>query len=417
MAKVNINLKDVSSETPTLIIIRFRYGQRRFVYSTGESIAPKDWNMDTQRARRSFPNWQALNAYLDTLAAECKRAYLEMKATGKPVTNKALKAAMDDFLNKAPAASGRHNLLTWAAKFMEDTPGAIYRNFNKHLGEFCRRYKASADFAEVDVEFFREFERYLRKNNLGDNYINRMMKAFKTVWKAAIPTYTKNRDLLAEEIRTSYKDPDNVYITLGELRQLYEYQFDNERLSKARDLLVAACLTGLRYSDWDKLTLDTHLQIEVRQMTFIEITATQKTGQRLFVPLLSPTMAILKKHNGSLPVISDQKARDYIREAAQVAGINEKVQLNRRRGGRLETLEGEKHEFLGTHTGRRSFNAYLRDTGMPDYLVKLLMGHTSKDMTDRYDKRAFQRIAEGMITYLEEIDRQVRHFDGDVRFL
>lgn len=414
MANVTYFLKrPPNADGSQLIVLRLNYGYRRFTYSAGENIFPEQWDNKRYRANSTHPNQKTLNEYLEKLAAQAKDAYLTLKTSGQPITNKALRAKME---GQTAQNDGKYTLLSFAAIYKEENNHAHYSNLYKHLKEFFRRYKMGADFEEIDYTFWRKFERYLIGLDLSDNYTSRLLKALKTVIREAIRRkLTTNSEVLEIKREITEYTPEMVYLTLGELKTLYNFDFKEKRLARARDLIVAACLTGLRQSDWHQLNDDS--PIVIRNIPFVEISATQKTGQRVFVPLLRYTQEILKRNGGQLPELSQQKTNDHVKEAALAAGINGKVTNRRQRGGKLVLVTSEKWEEISTHTGRRSFAAYLRDVGMPDYLIKLLMGHKSKDITSRYDQRAFERIAEGLVPFLEDIEKELSSGTEEIRFL
>lgn len=410
MANVTYFLKKpANADGSQLIVLRLNYGYRRFSYSAGENIFPEQWDKKAYRANSKHPNQKTLNEYLEKLAAKAKDAYLTLKTSGQPITNKALRAKLE---GQTAQNAGKYNLLSFAAAYREENRHAHYSNLHKHLKEFFRRHKMGADFEEIDYTFYRKFEGYLLSLKLSDNYTSRLLKALKTIVREAIRRkLTTNNEILEIKAAITEYSPDMVYLTLAELKQFYECKFKEKRHARARDLLIAACLTGLRQSDWHKL--NSNSPIVIRNIPFVEIPATQKTGQRVFVPLLKFTKKILERNGGQMPELSQQKTNDHVKEAAREAGIKGEVAHRKRRGGKVVVEVIEKWEAISTHTGRRSFAAYLRDAGMPDYLIKLLMGHASKDITSRYDKRTFERVAESIVPYLEDIENGLS--GGDIR--
>ncbi len=52
------------------------------------------------------------------------------------------------------------------------------------------------------------------------------------------------------------KEKEVIFLTMEELLHLYSFEFDNKRLSKARDMYCFGCFTGLRISDINQLRHD-----------------------------------------------------------------------------------------------------------------------------------------------------------------
>jgi integrase len=82
--------------------------------------------------------------------------------------------------------------------------------------------------------------------------------------------------------------------------------------------------------------------------------------------------------------------------------------LNKRFAKYNSLLNGVK---LEPHNLRRSFNANMRRR-IPDYLLRVLMGHSEKSMTDRYDEPFMAELCEAMTVkhYMNEVRLPTRVF-------
>lgn len=94
-------------------------------------------------------------------------------------------------------------------------------------------------------------------------------------------------------------------------------------LEQVRDVLCFTCFTGLRYSDVY------NLKKSDAKDDYIEIT-TIKTKDSLLIDLNTYSRAILEKYNDipypngkALPVISNQKFNEYLKELGGFAEIND----------------------------------------------------------------------------------------------
>ena len=61
-----------------------------------------------------------------------------------------------------------------------------------------------------------------------------------------------------------------------------------------------------------------------------------------------------------LPVISNQKMNDYLKELGELAEINEPVRETYYKGNERIDEVTPKYALLSTHAGRRTFNAFLK---------------------------------------------------------
>ena len=87
-----------------------------------------------------------------------------------------------------------------------------------------------------------------------------------------------------------------------------------------------------------------------------------KTKQTFTVPLLPPTLELLKKYCNKLPVISNQKYNDALKELTVVAGLDKP---------------------LSTHWARHTGATMLLNAGVPMQVVSKICGHSSTKMTER----------------------------------
>lgn len=120
-----------------------------------------------------------------------------------------------------------------------------------------------------------------------------------------------------------------IFLTADELKQLMTYDIPKkkEHLDRVRDAFLFCCYSGLRHSDLFNLRRsDVHED-------HIKIT-TVKTAHSLRIELNDMTHAILKKYehvpypdNKALPVLSNQKMNDYIKDLCEMVGIDTPVRV------------------------------------------------------------------------------------------
>ncbi|MDE6194373.1 MAG: ORF6N domain-containing protein [Muribaculaceae bacterium] len=77
-----------------------------------------------------------------------------------------------------------------------------------------------------------------------------------------------------------------------------------------------------------------------------------------------------------LPVISNQKMNDYIKELGKLAGVDTKIRITQYNGyDRIDTLY-LRYELLCTHTGRKIFICKALSLGIPPNVVMKWTGHS-----------------------------------------
>lgn len=112
------------------------------------------------------------------------------------------------------------------------------------------------------------------------------------------------------------------------------------------------------------------------------MTKREKTNVDVNVPLLDiPKQILIKYHNlipnnKALPVISNQKMNDYLKELAKLVGIDEPIRETFYKGNkRIDTIM-PKYAVLGTHAGRRTFICNALALGIPAQVVMKWTGHS-----------------------------------------
>ena len=155
-----------------------------------------------------------------------------------------------------------------------------------------------------------------------------------------------------------------------------EIPTSKQYLERVRDVFLFCCFTGLRYSDAYNLR-----KSDIKGQC-IEIT-TVKTADSLTIELNKMSKAILTKYkkvefenNKALPVISNQKMNEYLKELGELAGINIPIRQTYYVGNNRIDEVRPKYELLGTHVGRKTFIVNALSMGIPVNIVMKWTGHS-----------------------------------------
>lgn len=169
-----------------------------------------------------------------------------------------------------------------------------------------------------------------------------------------------------------------IFLTTDELTRIRTLSIPQSKqyLERVRDIFLFLCFSGLRYSDIANLKRS---DIKPDHM---EIT-TMKTADSLSIELNAQTKAILEKYadiqfknDRVLPIITNQKFNTYLKELAQIAGIDEPVRETYYKGNERIDIVTPKYALLGSHTGRRTFICNALALGIPPQVVMKWTGHS-----------------------------------------
>lgn len=201
-------------------------------------------------------------------------------------------------------------------------------------------------------------------------------------WAAANGYYTGLAHL---QYRPRFKGLDCkevIYLEWDELIHFLNFEFPANKpsLPAVRDVFCFCCFTGLRYSDVAKLRRsDIHREQTPPFMSIV----TKKTTARLHIELNKYALALLDKYEGvglpndkALPVISNVKMNENLHEAAEVAGIDEPVNIVSYVGSERSEVVVPKYSVLTTHAGRRTFIVNALRLGIPVPVIMEWTGHS-----------------------------------------
>lgn len=201
-------------------------------------------------------------------------------------------------------------------------------------------------------------------------------------WAAANGYYTGLAHL---QYRPRFKGLDCkevIYLEWDELIHFLNFEFPANKpsLPAVRDVFCFCCFTGLRYSDVAKLRRsDIHREQTPPFMSIV----TKKTTARLHIELNKYALALLDKYEGvglpndkALPVIRNVKMNENLHEAAEVAGIDEPVNIVSYVGSERSEVVVPKYSVLTTHAGRRTFIVNALRLGIPAPVIMEWTGHS-----------------------------------------
>ena len=152
------------------------------------------------------------------------------------------------------------------------------------------------------------------------------------------------------------------------------------------------CFTGQRFSDIMRFS---KADLKDNKWTFLS----SKTKKKVTVPFngyIASGLDILKKYNYKLPVISNQKFNDYIKEIGELVGINEPVRIIRFNGKKEIIIEKPKCDFMSSHMGRRTMVTILLSKGVPITLVQKITQHSDIRTLMKYESAGMDSLVEAL---------------------
>jgi len=246
---------------------------------------------------------------------------------------------------------------------------SLVKNFNmKNFGTEDILVENINNAYIFNLESFMKFEsEYKGKIGIQNNSVVKYFKNIKTVFNYAI-----KMELILKNPFNIYdgkvKESEATYLTEVELQMIEARTFKIDRLNRVKDIFLFSCYTGYAPVDSMKLTRANIIQ-DANKNLWIK-TNRQKTGTRANVPVLPPVLNIINKSawggDELLPKISNQKMNAYLKEIADLIGLQKNL-----------TWYVARHTFATTVT---------LGNGIKIENVSAMLGHTTIKQTQHYAK-------------------------------
>lgn len=374
------------------LFMRVTVDGRRAEFSLKKSLSKTSWNQTKGMASGVTPKSKNLNTFLEELRSLVVSKYHELMLKDELFSVEDLK---DLILGKEENELSLKGLIDYHQEVMASIlkPGTLknYETSKKYIHSFLNKKLKKEDLAlrSVDYKIILDFENFLRKHKptdhqrpLTNNGMLKHMERFKKILNLGV-----KMDLLEKNPFDKYQFKFHRYerdvLNEKELMILEKKRFKNPRMDLVRDLFVFSCYTGLSYIDVATLRQE-NIVLENEDELWIS-TERNKTMLLVKVPLLPKAAAILEKYaddpravvkNILLPVLSNQKLNSYLKEIADVCGIEKNL-----------SFHVARHTFATTVT---------LQNGVPIESVSKMLGHSKISTTQIYARVMEVKLREDM---------------------
>ena len=336
-------------------------GKERRVIRLPKYVRAEDFNVKKQRVKRN----EVLNRYLDAVKVKFTQIETEMLKRNMPITTRTI---IDVFQNGF--ADTNVTFLSLFDKHNEDAKTRSKRGlispvtYQKYLltrkmfADFLRTKLHRGDILLVDITPTMIEQFYIYLNGLmAKNTAIHKMKIIKKILKIAMEEgYIR---AMPFKIKLAKDTLQYTPLSIDELRTIRSRQFATVRMAQVRDVFIFACYSGLAFTDLKNLTKEDILTDEAGKEWIVK--PRHKTKIISHIPLLPIAKEILEKYDYKLPVLTNQKYNSYLKELADVCGINKN---------------------LHSHLARHTFATILLNSGVDMVSVSKILGHSNSRITE-----------------------------------
>lgn len=369
---------------------RVKWAGNTLAFSVGYSVTPEKWSVETQRCKVNSSHGSKrvpasiINRAINEMEEAMQAAFAYFELSEITPSKEDLKK---EFLRRAGAdIKTKSNVTLFEAFDIFVQTQSIENMWTKSTKEKLLQVKKdlydfdrSITFNNLTSENLSNFIIFLRDDRELRNSTIKKKYAFLKWFLNWATSEGYNSNVAFKSYSPKLKDTQKpiVFLEWEELIHLYNLEDLPAYLEKVRDVFCFCCFTSLRYSDVANLRLSNISSNSI-------LITTIKTNDFLKIELNKYSKAILKKYSSgddtrdrlALPVISNQKMNNYLKELGKIAGLDTLITTTYYIGNKRYDKVQPKYELIGTHTGRRTFISNALMMGIPPEVVMKWTGHS-----------------------------------------
>ena len=372
------------------IYMRFTVDGRRIEIATKRECEPGKWKSSAGRQIGQKEEVRSLNAFLDSLQTKVYEAQRVLVDSGRPVTADSIKEILTGVTQRTRMiieVFSEHNQEMYAL-IGKDFARSTYNRYVaalRNVQEFFEHKYKAADLSldKLDYNLISSYAFYLKsKRNISHNTTMRYLVYFKKIVLICIKNGWIVRDPFFA-FSMAKLEVDRSPLDENELKAIEKKKFSSERLRKVKDIFLFCCYTGLSYVDVQKLKRSEIIDgFDGQQWLSIK---RQKTDTPSKIPLLPVPLEILNQYadhiqciaqDKLLPVMTNQRMNSYLKEIADVCGIERNI-----------TFHLARHTFATTVT---------LSNNVPIESVSKMLGHKDLRTTQHYAKIVDKKLSSDM---------------------
>lgn len=395
--KINYQLKnEKTARRPVIVNINFGYKEmdlltrtykyRPLIISTGIKLLPEEWDaenkmpLNVEDRNRLYEINSIINQVFLYLSLKGSVSYqdfkyeLEEKIKGKEKKVVEIqRIKITDFIENHIRTNER---ITKGTR-------ALYKNLANKIEDFEKKKGVALMSNNLDEKLFLEFMDSVREKVGRINSVWSIQKAFKATLHEIARFYKVDvfdpGEELASRDKVQSENADAVYLNMDQIQEIIKFNPKESSLKNAKFVFMTLLFTGCRESDVYKIYPETKHSAKGVTFNYVRYIS-QKTETEIICPILKPLQDMYDANDGRPPrKISQQKLNKYIKEIVRYCGLDEDVITTYTDSkGKKQMIRKKLHEFVTSHTGRRSFVTNLINF-IPLPTLTKITGHKLQD--------------------------------------
>ena len=362
------------------LMIRITKDGKRKYKSLGISILPQYWDFQKNIPKRNYPNKELILKIINEQVNKYSEQILSFKASDKDFTVNSLIENINPVSVKKYTVLElfdihinqllQENRLKYASTFKELKSSLL--NYNKHLNIY---------FSEIDTQWLKNYENYLRQKNLGDNSIGIRFRTLRVLYNIAIERRIVKSDsypFKSYKVSKLSKKTAKRAISKKDIMKIINYRTKDNSTQFAIDVFAFSYYCGgCNFKDISYLTKDNIIDNKL-------VYYRKKTKKLIKIPIKEAAMEIIRKYENPdsmylFPILTECHKTELQREN-RLHKIIAKINTKLKQIGKELNLPIN----ITTYVARHSFATVLKRSGVNIALISETLGHSDLKTTQIY---------------------------------
>lgn len=349
--------------------------------SLGVSTKPEHWDFKKNQPKADCPNREYIEKLIANRISDIKATIVELKAEERDFTATSLLQKIDTKSSSLSIAE----IFLEHLKFLQDCKRTGYMLSIRQTYNSLLKFNGTLDipFSEIDVNWLRRYEGWLRKSNKSENTIGIRFRNLRMIYNKAIEKGAVKKELYpfdSYKVSKLHKETIKRAIVKDDIKRVLNYNVNGRNFYTS---LAIALFSFSYYMGGINFVDMAYLQgsniIDGRLVYY-----RKKTSKLINLPMNPEAMEIISRYNTGLT--------GYIFPILSFAHKTEQMKLNRlhkviTKVNRALKLIGQELGLpikLTTYVARHSFATVLKRAGVSTSIISESLGHSSEKITQIY---------------------------------
>lgn len=391
----SFKLRDPKSNNPTPIYftVYFKEEKKSLIYSTEKKIHPSDWDPYNHIAKgkdlvyhTSIQTSKIRSRCVD-IVSHFDKIEAIYDRLGEKLTSSKLKEELDIKLERSMLGSKgffdvyeefiEFKRTDFSKRSISESTVTRYKSYRNLLEEYENHIRSKITFNSINLKFYNDLLKFsIEVKKQSANTLYRNIGLFKTFMHWAYDNQkTRNNEFLKFE-KPSKQNTNEIALNIEQVTEIFNYDLSsNPKLERVRDVFLIGCLTGQRFSNYTQFKRSDIVMSNNDEILLVP--DCKDVTKILSIPCLEVTKKILMKYDYDLPIISNQKFNEYLKEVFQLIGYDDNTKKIKRIGNKIHEVSAPLYSRISSHVARRTFITIMLNKNVPIKIIMSITGHKS----------------------------------------